>query len=177
MIPVIISFFGLLKGVAWPAAAIFLAIKFKSEILSWLPDLRKQLPRVQEIGLTGVKFSPAGQQKTTEETPITKPDELKTTVNPVGTPAELALEVPLRADLANINEDQKIDVLVRALVQARLVAGHERIYRLIFGSQILGLRELNAAGRVTLDDARTFFERTTAAYQDFYRGYGFEGWL
>jgi hypothetical protein len=55
------------------------------------------------------------------------------------------------------SEDEKRDLFIRVLAQSQLEATFERIYNMIFGSQIAGLRRLNELGRVSIEDARAFF--------------------
>jgi hypothetical protein len=78
--------------------------------------------------------------------------------------------------MTNMPEDQKRDLLIRVLAQAQLEAAFERIYNLIFGSQIVALRRLNEAGRVSVEGSRAFFEPYTRQYPQIYNNYSFEQW-
>lgn len=85
----------------------------------------------------------------------------------------------LQRQLNAIPEPQKIPRLINALAASNLERAHERVYRLIFGSQIRGLRQLATVGRVTKEQARQFYDENTRTpeAQKFYANYGFDGWL
>jgi hypothetical protein len=79
-------------------------------------------------------------------------------------PAIERLERQLHTQLSaitNVSEDEKRDLLVRILAQAQLEAAFERIYNIIFGSQIAFLRRLNGpALRLSVEDACAFLSHT-----------------
>ena len=68
-------------------------------------------------------------------------------------------------------------MLIRQLAVARLSTVFERIYSLLFGSQIVGLRRLAHSDKASLEEAKDFFEPYRRQYEEFYKDYGFEGWL
>jgi hypothetical protein len=53
----------------------------------------------------------------------------------------------------------------------------ERIYRLIFGSQIALLRQLSKAGTMSRQEILPYYEKAVAAEPGFYAGYSFEDYL
>ena len=164
----------IIKAVAWPIAAVIIALVFKAQ-------LRGLLPRLRRAGPTGVEFDPADAQKTsTVEPTTTEPGKLKEFPGMIRTPAIERVERLLHASLAaktDIKPEEREPFLLRVLAQSQLEATFERVYGLIFGSQIAGLRGLNTRGRVTVDGAREFFKGVESLYADFYKAYGFEGWL
>lgn len=163
------AFFALLGDLAWPAAVIAIAVIYRQ-------DIRSILPRLRRAGPGGVELDPVEQQ---QRPSAAKPDtaELKPLPGILRTAPLEMVERKLHAEAAALPEDQREDLLISALAQAQLSTLFERIYSQIFGTQIAGLRQLNAAGRVTLQDAREFFDQVTATFPDAYRQHGLEGWL
>jgi hypothetical protein len=151
----------LLKGVSWPAALIIIALAFRSEFRSLLPRLRR-------FGPTGAEFDAAEKQQTTSET-ISTTKELKELPGFPRTPAIENLERQFHTSLEYIEGDKRKDVLVRLLAQARLETAFERIYRLIFGSQIALLKRLNGTSLITIDEARSLFTAYAAQFPELER--------
>jgi hypothetical protein len=169
----ITALLGALGKFWWPLAVVIVAALYKTE-------LRLLLPRLRRAGPTGVEFDPADAQKAGSEKPsTTEPGKLAEFRGITRTPAIERTERQLHAALENMNmpPDEKSALLVRLLAQAQLEAAFERIFNLIFGSQILALRRLNERNHVTIDEAKEYFEVVTAPFSDFYKNYGFEGWL
>ena len=157
----------------WPVAAVIIAAVYKVEI-------RALVPRLRRAGPTGVEFDPAGQQQaavTAANNPA--PGQLRQFPGMVRTPAIARIERLLHTQLAaltNMSDEEKRDFLIRVLAQAQLEATFERIYNMIFGSQIVALRRLNEMGRVSVEDARAFFEPYTSQYPLIYNAYSFDQW-
>ena len=74
-------------------------------------------------------------------------------------------------------EPETFEVLVRNLAHIAWIAYSERIYRLIFGSQIAALKFLHENGRRPEVDIRNFFSDAAHRYSDFYGTYPFEKWV
>jgi hypothetical protein len=160
----------LLKQIAWPVAAFFIALLFRNELRSLLPKLRR-------LGPTGVEFEGSGQQVRAGTASI--PGDLKELPGFTRSNAIADLERRLHNELNS--SDHKIEdrehVLIRLLAEAQLVAHFEQTYRAIFGSQISALRELNAAGKVSESRLHEFFESARNQYASLYEGYGYEQWI
>lgn len=76
--------------------------------------------------------------------------------------------------------DKQIPILTQALAQTRLEVHFERVHRMIFGSQIEGLKLLNQEpqGRTTRDQAEKWFnENVKAKNPEFYADARFENWI
>lgn len=87
-------------------------------------------------------------------------------------------EEELRKDLQAFPQEQHVVVLLRAIARASLVSTFENIYGAIFGSQILGLRRLNAPSEVSIEDAEEFFGTEAKAKRpEAYRSVSFDDWL
>jgi hypothetical protein len=87
------------------------------------------------------------------------------------------IEARIRLEAENVDTEKKEALLLRALAQSRLQAGHEFTYNRIFGSQILCLKRLNEVGRATVDDAREFFKPYAEQFPQIYTNYSFDEWL
>jgi hypothetical protein len=95
-------------------------------------------------------------------------------------PSVLLRQQRIRVDLKKIEsqpDQKKVGLLVRhlALTQAEYFA--ERVYRLIFGSQISALRWMNTFGPATVDQVRRFYETAKSKFPDGYEGYSFDVWF
>ena len=163
----------IVKAVMWPVAAVIIACVFKA-------DVRGLLPRLRRVGPGGVELDPADAQKSAVvEATTTEPGKLKEFPGMMRTPAIERVEHLLLASFAktNVKPEEREAFLLRLLAQSQLEAAFERIYRLIFGTQISGLRWLNERGHITVDEAREFFKPFEAQNPDYYKDYGFDGWL
>jgi hypothetical protein len=173
----ITALIGALKGLWWPIAAVIIAAVYKAEF-------RLLLPRLRRAGPTGVEFDPAGQQQAAQAATVANnpaPGQLREFPGMVRTPAIERLERQLHTQLSaitNLSEDEKRDLLVRILAQAQLEAAFERIYNIIFGSQIAFLRRLNGpALRLSVEDAHSFFEPYARQFPQIYANFTFNQWL
>jgi hypothetical protein len=78
---------------------------------------------------------------------------------------------------SEIPADLQVDFLIKLLAEARLGLHFERIYRIIFGSQLKGLRRLYETGSVTVGDARQYFNSIVSENPGFYTEESFGSWL
>ncbi|MCX7367640.1 MAG: hypothetical protein NTX90_01810 [Alphaproteobacteria bacterium] len=78
---------------------------------------------------------------------------------------------------SEIPDDLQVDFLIKLLAEARLGLHFERIYRIIFGSQLRGLRRLYEKGSVTVGDARQYFNSIVSDNPAFYTEESFGSWL
>jgi len=166
----------LAKALAWPIAAVIIVLSFKVELRSFLPPFLRRKMEIELPGGFKAKIDVAEQQQGDNPT-ATALDVRKPTLDPSPSPAVNIIETRIRRESENIDAAKKEAILVRALAQSRLQAGHEFTYNRIFGSQILGLKRLNEAGRATIDDAREFFKPYAEQFPQIYANYGFDGWL
>ena len=162
----------LLIGIAWPAAVTAIALVYKSEIPSLLRRLRK-------AGPAGVELDSAEQQQRARLENATSPGTLEIKQIPgIGrTPAIENKERLILSILDKIPEDERVSRLTRTLAESDLSVTFERIYRIIFHSQISMLRKLNASSHFTTNQARPFFDLGKEQFPKLYTGYTFEKWL
>jgi hypothetical protein len=70
------------------------------------------------------------------------------------------------------------DVLIRQLAAQQCLTLFESTYRLIFGSQISAMEQINTHGPQSSQTlSGIFYETAKALYPDFYATYSFESWL
>lgn len=166
----------LVKELVWPAVVIYIFSALRPEIRGVLPAAFNRIRELELPGGIKAKMDVAEQQQASKENPIEEKLNAKQTL-PIPSLAVSQIEARLRSELEVIEEGQRQTILLRALAQSRLEAGHEFTYNRIFGSQIAGLKRLNEAGRVTVNDAHEFFKRYAEQFHEFYRAFGFEDWL
>ena len=68
-------------------------------------------------------------------------------------------------------------MLIEHLATIQLLYMAERLYRLIFGSQIVTLKHMNLQGSMTQETLRSVYDATKIAYPNVYNAYSFESWL
>jgi len=97
-----------------------------------------------------------------------------------GIPAVQAREEQIRIHLArlNFNDNDPVttEVLVRNLAFSQAWVQAERLYRLIFGSQIALLKFLNSCGPKSDDEIRAYYNKAKKKYPKFYADYSYESW-
>lgn len=157
----------LVKAVAWPVAVFALGYLFRS-------DVRALFPRLKKAGPSGFEFDPARQMLTVASRELREIPGF-----PDRTPMIARVEKELHNDLAIVDSEKQVDVLVRHLAVARLGRVFEQIYRILFGSQIAALMALVNApdGEIAATEAATYFEGVKAKYPDFYEKNTFEEWI
>jgi hypothetical protein len=91
-----------------------------------------------------------------------------------------AREESIRDHLTRLNfalgEPDTTEILIRNLAFAQAVAVAERLYRLIFGSQISLLKSLNSGPLKTDTEMMEFYERAKRKFRKFYGPYSYEDW-
>jgi hypothetical protein len=167
------TFVELVKATATPIAAVIVALSYKPVLLSILTRSKLEL---EGFGVKA-KIDQIEQQQVAAVNPATEKLPEARTLDPSPRPVVNIMETRIRADLSKIDGEKREPILVRALAQSRLEAGHEFTYIRIFGSQIAALKRLNEVGRATVDNAREFFKPYAEKFPQIYSNYGFEGWL
>lgn len=187
----------------WPLAVILGAVV----ILLFRKDVRGLADRIEQIGPvkmatatpqateqkriasegsgdpTGVRLQPqVTDQKRDAEAGSPDADvvQLKPLRGRGRTQATADLELRIHSAMLSekVPDLERVDLLVHLLAEARIDMEFERIYRLIFGSQIRALKILNQEGRITVADARTRFQEVVAEHPDFYgKPDAFDNWL
>ena len=78
-----------------------------------------------------------------------------------------------------IDADNMERVLVHLLAEQTIINYFERLYIMIYGSQIRALQSLNVAGVAGIDVLilRPFYDEVTALWPNVYANYSFQQWL
>jgi hypothetical protein len=158
----------------WPAAVLILAVIF---IIAFKKPIERLLDRTKKIGTTGLDASAVTAQETAIERVPTAADELLGRFDD----AMLRLrEDAIRLELEQRRVDNPADrerVLIRHLAAAQVYAGFERVYRVIFGSQLQMLQALNSMGTAHKDNLKRHYDFAAILEPGFYASYSYDQWL
>lgn len=145
------------------------------------------LGKDRSIDLSGEAAAQVEAQKKatppeTENLPVPVPDPAARL--PAEAPPPNPVFSPLEADLRRRIEqavpggvDVQMAWALRIAVAAQVESGHEQTYRLIFGSQISALKQLNTLGPLTLRQAREIFNITAIRnYPETFKDDDFAAW-
>jgi hypothetical protein len=175
-----LGFFKLIEGIAWPLVVLILALVYKHDIRSIKFTQLFKTIKTKVFGIE-LELEAAEQQKKTGEVVTVDAStgviELKELPGLQRTTAIANLEKELHSNLQRIPADQQTDILIRHLAQARLEAAFGIVYAGIFGSQILGLIQLEARRRAPVKEAVEFYQQYERNFPDVYTGYGYTGWF
>jgi hypothetical protein len=162
----------LVRIVAWPSVVVFIAVKFKPELLSAVSSLLRREFKVEALGGS---VSIGVEQQTLVET--TALSETSSSLDPSPREAVNLMEARLRTELKAIDPSKKEATLLRSLAEVRLGRGQEAVYNRVFGSQIAFLKKLNEVHSLTVDQARDFYKLFADKLPGVYGSYNFDAWL
>lgn len=158
-----------LSAVAWPSAALGIALLFRKAI-------RGVIGRANKVSVWGAEVElPALGQPTDggssgrilTVTPIPPHD-------PLLLPAEIRFREAV--DEQALSVEQKLAWAIRLAAMFQMLARHEQHYRWIFGSQIAFLKQLNQLVRLTKAQAQAFWKEHAISPQPV-PTYTFDNWL
>lgn len=169
-----------IRAIAWPGAVLVAVTVFRRQ-------LAQLLPRVREVGPAGVKIA-APDQTAVDLSP--EPIEHSTTAASLPAPAGGVLlptasaplslfEDSIRRDLGNLpvhDASSREHVLVRGLAATQMELAFERIYAVIFGSQIRLLKDANVMKIITAEYAFQIYTEAKSAWPAFHVNRPFEMW-
>jgi hypothetical protein len=158
---------------AWPLVIALIAWWQRDTFRKFLESLPRRPVTVKGPGGWEATVGAAEQLQEARKPPI---EAAIQTAAPAARPAVADLEGRLRAQLVG-DQAQQTGVLLRELAETRVRAGHESIYRLIFGSQIQALKQLDLRGTATVQEARQYYDNLIPLHPDLYPNYPFESWL
>jgi hypothetical protein len=179
-----------LQILAWPGVAFALGCV---ALLTFKKPLSDAIGRAKSVSVgknRGVDLSGSGPQAQIEA----QKEPHKDTPNPLPTPAQQAgglpalpppnpLYAPLEEDLRRRveaafpgAEDTQLAWAIRVAAQATVERNHEQTYRIIFGSQILALKEINIRGFITVAQAQEIYGMAERAFPDLYATFPFKNW-
>lgn len=121
---------------------------------------------------------PSFASATVTTTPAPAPKPLPPIVSGTGSPLYDAIEQNIRNDvrLKGMDDTAKLNVLIssQAVIQSHVV--FERIYRLIFGSQLYALDLADRPGGIPLVDVENVFNSAKRRFGDFHKDRTFTQW-
>ena len=163
---------------SWPLATV---VCFIATLLILRSSLDGLIRRIKSFKVGNHSVDASGdvseQQKKIETTTSSKsPVPTVTLPPPNEIYAQIEKEVRDAGTAANIAPDVEKAWLIRALAVFRVWNGHERVYRLITGSQLELLLRTNSAP-LKIDTARQMYEEAKANYPDWYKEFEFETWV
>lgn len=162
----------LIDVLAWPAAIVLSIFFLRNPILTFIGRWR----RGDKLSNGSPEPKPLDQEDTGG--PSTKEQLSTTQADPV--PAVQNMVQVLRRQLDEIESTQNIDretALIRALARSNLREHFERTHRLIWGSQIRALQDLNSVPNANIDFLNPLYDTAANEYPIVYEKYSFDAWL
>ncbi len=163
-----------LRAIAWPAVALFVALRFKEQV-------GRLIDRIRKVAGTELDPLPGPQRRPPESLPA-EAGRATAAFEHLRTPAVLHMEnqvrnIPVLAVEADPAKRQ--DILLTLAAKGFLVSLFERTEGNIWASQMDLLNYLNSKpdGETAERLRELFFEPATARFPEAYRMYSFEGYL
>ncbi|MCH9052631.1 MAG: hypothetical protein IIA72_16415 [Proteobacteria bacterium] len=157
---------------SWPVAVFLIALVLRQPILTLIGRWRPGKGR----GNGGPEPKPPDQ----EDTGGPSTEKQLSTTQADHVPAVENLVKVLRQQLDDVESTLDIDretALLRALARSNLREHFERTYRIIWGSQIQALQNLNSVATSNVDFLRPFYDAAANKYPSVYEKYLFDDWL
>ena len=173
----------------WGAVALVLGLTalvlFRSQIGAAIDRWRgASFGKDKSVDLSGT--SPQAQieaQKEHKESPDLLPVLQVQPGGVLALPPPSPLYSPIEEDLRRRVEtafpgaqDTQIAWALRVAAQATVERNHEQTYRIIFGSQILVLKEINIRGHITVAQAKQIYDMAAKAFPEVYATFTVDGW-
>jgi hypothetical protein len=158
----------------WPTALVFLVLFFRAEVRGFLTHARS-------LGFGGTKLeAEAVNQTALQRQP--RSEAAEQAMRNFADPLLIEEEKRLAAEISKIEPSAgpaREELVLRYLTAAWIQLDFERVYRLIFGSQLVALQGLNEVGLHSVAEVkvRATYDDATSRFADFYKTYGFEPWL
>lgn len=171
---------------AWPGVALTVILAgfwiFHGPIVRFIDRSNKvSLPGGGSIDAGPAKQIEAQTEPSKPAIPLPAPQPISGAPSLPPPPNQLIgrVEEDIRHQLATSFPDAR-DVqfawAIRSAALSQVERDLEKVYRVIFGSQIFALKEINMRGGITVGDARKIYERAKEAFPALYADYAFEGW-
>ena len=179
-----------ISAIAWPLTVLVVVFGFRKQ-------LKLAMDRLVVIGKAGVQFQPPQQAQSNRTEGTSSLGDIKQDLT--GGAASAAIKDGI-ADLKSSNPpafhafieeiaagvragmpkepEQQVQWLLKGAIDSIGALHLERIYAVIYGSQIACLAHIIAsAGRVSIASLRPFYDTARQVYADLYKDYPFERWL
>lgn len=168
----ILNFFvELSKSISWPIVVLVSVCLLKDKIYQLLPKIDSA-----KFGNAEIKF--VNQDSIPSSNPInnTKIESLNPTPDTTGIRGKL--EDIIKNQLKKITDDsKKIDILIQNYAHTNLLLYYERIYYIIFGSQIKLLEKLNSTNMLEISDVLLIYKDAAHKFPEIYSKYHFDSYI
>lgn len=162
-----------ISDMAWP-------IVVGGALFYFREPIRNSFPRITEVGPGGIKLG-AAQAAAGQALAAAPPALLTHKLMQIVSSDQLDPTVQSMRDniLKEIGPDKESqnDALVHVAAAFSVQLGHERAYRLIFGSQLSALAQMNGAAGASKESVKAIYDQAVATFPDFYKGFSFEAWI
>ena len=171
-------FVELVRALAWPVTTGLVIFWLRPALAECLRSLATRKVAITAPGVSAT-LEAASQKEAGISPALSLPITQIVTLPPTPNPNVVAadLEKKIAEQLAETPPEYREPILIRHLANTRIQGRHEYVYNRIFGSQIAGLKRLNDVGRASMDEARIFAKIAIEENPEFYKDYGFNGWI
>jgi hypothetical protein len=171
--------FKTVEALKWPAVGLVAILIFRSTVASLLARAKSAAFGDKSVEFADPTALPNAQKKQiTVEVEEPSPSQAEGPPPPAGEPL-LAFEERIKSSLAqsHASDEVKTAWLIRGLASERLSRLHEMHYRLITGSQLNLLLQLNTGLPFKLSDARGIYDNAKTNHPVLYTNFSFEDWI
>ncbi len=163
-----------MEFLVWPAAVLVFGIVF---ILVFWKPIARLIDRTTRVSKTGLQTSDPHDQKV-ESFPSKVEESLKTWDNQLLIESERFIQTYLDS-LHPKDAVEREKFLLRNFAQLEITWAFDRIYYLVYGSQIGALYYLNDNRNVSLttNHIKPYYEEAVKNFPTIYTNYPFDGWL
>ena len=177
VIPIINAVSPIVESIAWPLIVLLILILYQNTFSNILKILAS---RVSKLGTKGIDFEALPKQKNINES-IQEKESLNEVLDNMnlGLIKEYQDILTPEFETGAKKHNLTVEDFLRAKTTELYLAWHyEKIYRVIFGTQILALQTLNATGlKSTKSAIQAIYDRAVSDNAGFYDGISYENWL
>lgn len=164
----------MIEVLIWPIVVLIFAVFF---VLVFREPIARLIDRTTQVSKKGIQAESPREQKA--DTSISKVDEfLRVYDNQLLLESEKFIQTHLDS-LHPKDATEREKFLLRNFAALAITWSFDRIYYLIYGSQIAALHYLNdnRNSPLTTEHIHPFFDDAVNKFPNVYSSYGFEGWL
>lgn len=164
-----------MEFLAWPAVVLILGT---IALLLFRQPLIRLIDRASKIGKGGIEAVSTAQEAGIEVKPSPADELMKAFDNALLLQREKIIRDELDR-LKGTSASERERILIRFLAASNLAMAFDRLYSLIWGSQIGVLQFLNTGAPEVADVGRlnVWYEQAAARDPDVYKAYSFDQWL
>jgi hypothetical protein len=165
----------------WPVVIAIVAIVAIAICRNEVRDFIRRTYWISPTAVKATRQNPQIASSSTHSVPaISSPDfgvQLSATVDPYVL-AQRVNTIYADFDSRGIRPGEREEPLIQLLAAALTREFWERVYLLIFGSQIRLLQKLNESPQgIAGEEIRDIYQTAASQYHDFYRNFTFENWI